>query len=66
MAKARTIDGSWEGIRETGLAVLVLSDTGEEKWIPKSVIDDNSEVYGHGTDGVLIVAEWWAEKEGLE
>jgi hypothetical protein len=39
-------------------------------WIPKSVIDDDSDVYDNtsGADGPgdLIVAGWWAEKQGLE
>lgn len=40
-------------------------------WIPKSVVHDDSEVYraGHGDDGsegTLVVARWFAEKEGLE
>jgi hypothetical protein len=26
--------------------------------------DDDSEVYKHGTDGVLIVSDWFAEKRG--
>lgn len=53
-----------EGLKETDLALLVELD-GEEVWIPKSVIDDDSEVYRVGDEGTLVVHEWWAEKEGL-
>jgi hypothetical protein len=52
-------------IRETAKAILVMLDDDRNVWIPKSVIDDDSEVYKDGTDGVLIVQRWFAEKEGL-
>lgn len=41
--------------------------TGETVWIPKSVIDDDSEVYDEdkNSEGEVVVATWWAEKEGL-
>jgi hypothetical protein len=51
--------------RETELAIHVLFDDGTHKWIPKSVVDDDSEVYGIGHEGELVVAEWFALKEGL-
>lgn len=53
---------------ETPHAILVVSTTEDwsEHWIPKSVIDDDSEVKNmkHAT-GTLIVARWFAEKEGM-
>jgi hypothetical protein len=58
-------------VRETERAVLVRIDKSKkELWIPKTVLSDDSEVYGKdagpdGTVGRCIVAEWWAEKEGL-
>lgn len=56
-------------IRETDKAILVhfTEDSyADDLWIPKSVIDDDSEVWNekNGT-GELIVAGWWAEKQGL-
>jgi hypothetical protein len=33
-------------------------------WIPKSQIDDDSEVYKKGTEGILIISEWLAEQKG--
>lgn len=51
--------------QETAKALLVKFDDGKTQWIPKSVIDDDSEVYKMGTSGKLIVKEWFAEKEGL-
>lgn len=53
-----------EALKETDKALLVEIE-GEEIWIPKSVIDDDSEVYAEGHEGRLAVHEWWAEKEGL-
>jgi hypothetical protein len=34
-------------------------------WVPKSIVHDDSEVYKKDTDGTLIIARWWADKEGL-
>lgn len=50
---------------ETDRALLVVVK-GAESWIPKSVIDaERSEVAEKGDSGILLVAEWFAEKEGL-
>jgi len=51
---------------ETELALLVEIE-GEPVWVPKSVIDDDSEVYddNENAKGALVVKEWWAEKAGL-
>lgn len=37
------------------------------RWIPKSQVHDNSEVYDdkENATGDLIVTQWFAEKEGL-
>lgn len=51
-------------LRETPKAILVRIE-GQDRWCPKSCIDDESEVYGEGHEGELVVNEWWAEKEGL-
>ena len=54
-------------VRETPKAILVLVD-GDERWIPKSVIHDDSEVYTNkhpNNQGKLIVKMWWAVKEGI-
>jgi len=52
------------GVKDTGKALLVLLD-GEEVWIPHSQIDEDSEVYGEGDEGTLVITEWFAEKEGM-
>lgn len=49
---------------ETEKALLVDID-GEEKWIPKSQIHDDSEVYENGHEGTLVITGWFAKKEGL-
>lgn len=46
-------------------AILVRLDDDREAWVPKSVISEDSEVWADGTDGELIVPQWWATKEGL-
>jgi hypothetical protein len=50
---------------ETAKALLVIFEDESEKWIPKSVIHDDSDVYKMGTSGTLIVQRWFAEKEDL-
>jgi hypothetical protein len=57
--------GHGKAIRSTNLALCVKLDTGEETWIPKSVIHDDSEVYEDGGEGTVVVHQWWAEKNGL-
>lgn len=48
-------------------ALQVELESGETIWIPKSVIDDDSEVYDEdkNSEGEVVVKTWWAEKEGL-
>ena len=54
-----------EVIRETDKALLVLVE-GMETWVPKSLIDDDSECYSMKSGpGEMIVPLWFAEKEGL-
>ena len=52
---------------ETARAILVQIG-GEKIWVPKSLIDDDSEIYsgksGEG-GGWLIVSWWWAKERGL-
>lgn len=43
-------------------ALLVVLPNGDEEWIPKSQIHEDSEVYKEGTDGKLIVAKFIADK----
>lgn len=52
--------------RETPKALLCEIE-GDEYWIPKSQIHDDSEVYdaGENREGVLIVSEWIAKQKGL-
>jgi len=59
--------GEAEIVRETDLAVLVvLEDTANELWIPKSVIHDDSEIWRMGdSTGMLVVEAWWANKQDL-
>ena len=54
--------------KETAKAILVLFPHGTRSWIPKSVVHDDSEVYGEHPDareGKLVIARWFAEKEGI-
>lgn len=53
-------------IRETEKAILVTVD-GEQTWVPKSVIHDDSEVWSRKNgEGQLVVKAWFAHKEGWE
>ena len=54
-----------EVLKDSGQALLCLFETGDEVWIPKSQIDDDSEVYEEGTTGTLIIPLWLAGKKGL-
>lgn len=49
---------------ETKAAILVVIDE-VEHWIPKSQVDDDSEVYKKGDEGTLIISEWIAQEKGL-
>lgn len=49
---------------ETEAAILCVVD-GKEVWIPKSQIDDSSEVKEDGDEGTLVVSEWIAEQKDL-
>jgi len=44
---------------------LLCSVDGDSHWIPKSQIDDDSEVYEANTEGTLIIPRWLAEKNGM-
>ena len=51
--------------RETDKAILVTIE-GEDHWIPKGQIHDDSECYGvESGPGVLIISRWLAEQKGL-
>lgn len=54
--------------RDKSILVSLEDGDGEEMWIPKSVIHDDSEVYGDGEDeqeGNVVVKKWWAEERNL-
>jgi hypothetical protein len=47
-------------------AMLVRLKDGSERWVPNSVVHDDSEVYNAANaEGKLVVHMWWAQKEGL-
>jgi len=53
-------------VHQTDRAIKVEApDFGDEQiWIPQSQITEDSEVYKLGTEGTLVVSDWFAEKEG--
>ena len=51
-------------LKETDKAILIDLD-GEPVWVPKACIGEGSEVLVLGDEGTLLVAEWWAVKEGF-
>ncbi len=52
--------------KETDKAVHVEQEELGDLWIPKSVLHDDSDVYGEGHEGSLIVATWWIEENEHE
>lgn len=51
-------------IKETAAALLCLIGD-DEVWMPKSQVDDDSEVASEGDEGVLVITEWIAIQKGL-
>jgi hypothetical protein len=49
----------------TDRAILVLID-GEKRWIPMSIIGEDSDVWVKGDTGTLYLPKWFCEKEGIE
>lgn len=49
----------------TDKAVHVVFPDGAERWVPQSVIDDDSEVWKAGGEGVLVVSKWYADRKGI-
>jgi len=49
---------------ETDMALKCIIE-GKEYWIPKSQIDDDSEVSALGDEGTLVIPEWLAIEKGL-
>lgn len=52
--------------KETDAALLCVIE-GEEHWIPKSQVSDDSEVFDDqdNAEGTLVVSEWIAKQRGL-
>ena len=67
-----------EIINQTEKAVLISYDVSTErdrekktlkldqKWVPWSCVEDNDEDFKNGYHGVMYVAQWWCDKEGLK
>lgn len=68
MSEDDTFDLVCKCTKETEKALLVESRAlpDGEAWVPKSVVSDDSEVFGKGHEGVLVVKSWFAKKEGWE
>lgn len=55
--------GHGECLLERPLAIKVAIDGDQEpKWVPKSVLHDDSEVFSKGDTGKIVVEAWWGEK----
>lgn len=52
-------------IANTQRAILVLI-YGEKRWIPMSIIGEESDVWVKGDIGALLLPRWFCEKEGIE
>lgn len=51
-------------VRETENALCCVGESGRERWVPKSVVHDDSFVFEAGQSGTLTVKLWWAQKNG--
>lgn len=52
-------------LKETKNGGLLVDCDGEEVWIPKSLVDDKSEVWAEGDEGELVIPLTLAEEKGL-
>lgn len=61
LGPAQAIGGTEKALR------VQLESEDEPRWIPKSQIHDDSEVYDldKNATGDIVVTRWFAEKEGL-
>ncbi len=61
-AQARAIAESAKALK----VVIKTEDGTREMWVPKSVIHDDSEVYGlpDNAEGKLVLQAWFAREEG--
>lgn len=50
---------------ETEKALLCVLDTGHELWVPKSLVQPDSQVTKRGDEGELALPLWFCEKEGV-
>lgn len=53
--------------KTTDRAIKFAPDRGDDFWVPRSVVHEDSEVPSdadEGHEGKLAVKEWWAKKEG--
>lgn len=61
--------GIGECVIERDAAILVAMEDADgsqvDRWIPKSVLHDDSEVFAKGDIGKVIVQAWWAADKGL-
>lgn len=51
--------------KEARGALLVQLEDGRLIWVPKSQIDEASEVWAEGDEGTLVIPEWLAIDRGI-
>ena len=56
---------TFEGYTSHGALKCLMPEQPEPIWIPKSQVDDRSEVYKSGDKGMMMISEWIAGKKGL-
>lgn len=52
-------------LKGTQNALLIQTSDGEQVWIPRSQIGENSDVTEEGDNGELEITEWIATEKGL-
>lgn len=60
------VDVEFDDILATTPAAILFLIGDEEKWIPRSQIEDETNLDEEAGSGVVAIAKWFAKKEGFE
>ena len=65
MPKTEYVEVDVESVTRTTEMAALLTVDGEEHWTPLSVIEDNGEIIDEDFSGILHVAKWYCDREGM-
>jgi hypothetical protein len=58
-------EGHIETVTRNGGVLVVRAEDGEKFWVPQDAIDEKSECYQKGDEGVILIEYKLAEKKGM-